>query len=116
MRRNPFLTKWFVTFCAVLLTERILPGITADNIVTLIVTALLLGILNAILRPVLLIVTLPITVMTFGLFALVVNGIVLALTSVLIPGFVVAGFWSAVLGALLISLASAIINNLMKNP
>lgn len=116
MHRNPFLTKWFVTFCAVLLTERILPGIAAEGIITLIVTALLLGILNAILRPILLVITLPITIMTFGLFALVINGIVLALTSVLLPGFVVAGFWSAVFGALLISIASAIINNLMKHP
>ncbi|MCF7803576.1 MAG: phage holin family protein [Candidatus Marinimicrobia bacterium] len=116
MRRNPFLTRWFVTFCAVLLTERILPGIHAEGVLTLIVTALLLGILNAVLRPVLLVITLPITIMTFGLFALVVNGIVLALTSVLIPGFFVAGFWSAVFGALLISIAGALINQLMKNP
>lgn len=116
MPNNPFITKWFVTFCAVLITERILPGIEVENVLTLIVTALILGILNAVLRPVLLIVTLPITVMTLGLFALVINGIILALTSVLIPGFYVAGFWSAVFGALLISLASAIINNLMRQP
>lgn len=111
---NKFLTKWFVTFCAVLITERILPGIYATGIGTLLVTALILGIFNAIIRPVLLIVTLPITILTFGLFALVVNGIVLALTSALIPGFVVAGFWSAVFGALIISIFSAIINRLVS--
>ncbi len=108
-----FLTRWFVTFCAVLVTERILPGIFADSLGTLIVTALILGILNAILRPILLIITLPITIITFGLFALVINGIVLALTSVLIPGFVVFGFWSAVLGAIIISLVSAILNSMI---
>ena len=113
--RNPFITRWFVTFAAELITERILPGIAADGIITLLATALVLGILNAVLRPVLMIITLPLTVMTFGLFALVINGIVLALTAVLIPGFYVAGFWSAVFGAILISLAGTIINALMKS-
>lgn len=110
---NPFLTRWFVTFLAVLLTERILPGISATGVGTLIVTALILGILNAILRPILLIITLPITILTFGLFALVINGIVLALTSVLIPGFIVYGFWSAVFGAIIISIVSAILNSMI---
>jgi len=108
-----FLMRWFVTFCAVLIAERILPGIMADSVGTLIVAALILGILNAILRPILMIITLPITILTLGLFALVINGVVLALTSVLIPGFVVAGFWWAVFGALLISIASSIISKLM---
>jgi len=111
---NKFLTKWAVTFFAVLITERILPGIHADSVMTLLIAALLLGILNAILRPVLLVITLPITVLTFGIFALVINGIVLALVSVLIPGFVVYGFWSAVFGALIISVFSSVINGLVK--
>jgi len=115
MKQNTFFTRWFVTFAAVLITERILPGIVADGLLTLIATALVLGILNAILRPILIIITLPITVMTFGLFALVINGVVLALTSVLIPGFYVAGFWSAVFGAILISLAGTLINALIKS-
>ncbi len=111
---NRFLTKWAVTFFAVLIAERILPGITANSVMTLVIAALFLGILNAILRPVLLIITLPITILTFGIFALIVNGIVLALVSVLIPGFVVHGFWWAVLGALIISIFSSIINSIVK--
>lgn len=110
---NGFLTKWFVTFCAVLITERLLPGIYASGLGTLIVAALILGIFNAILRPVLLIITLPITILTFGLFALIINGLVLAITSALIPGFVVTGFWAAVWGALIISIFSAIINRMV---
>ena len=111
---NKFLTKWAVTFFAVLITERILPGIEADSVGTLLIAALLLGILNAVLRPLLLIITLPITILTFGIFALVINGIVLALTSVLVPGFMVYGFWAAVLGALIISVFSAIINAMVQ--
>ena len=113
MQRKSFLTQWFVTFCAVLLTAEILPGIHATGLIALLAAALLLGIFNAILRPVLLIITLPITILTFGLFALVVNGVVLALTSVLIPGFMVSGFWSAVFGALIISIFSSVINHLL---
>ncbi len=108
-----FITKWFIIFCAVLIAERILPGIYAESLGTLIITALILGVLNAIVRPVLLIITLPITIFTLGLFALVINAIVLALTSVLVPGFVVTGFWAALLGAVIISIVGAAINKMM---
>jgi putative membrane protein len=72
----------------------------------LIVSALLLGLVNAVIRPVILILTLPLTVLTLGLFVLIVNGISLGIAAWLVPGFHLAGLWSATLGALIVGLTS----------
>ncbi|MCJ7641713.1 MAG: phage holin family protein, partial [Desulfobacterales bacterium] len=70
------------------------------------VAAFVLGIINAILRPVLVFLTLPVTILTLGLFLLVINGLLLWLVAALVPGFQVNGFWGAVLGSVLISIVS----------
>jgi putative membrane protein len=85
------------------LTAQAVPGIAYDTISSLLAAALLLGIINAILRPVLVILTLPITLVTFGLFLLVINAGTLKLTSMLLHGFHVHGFWAAFWGALVVS-------------
>ncbi len=72
--------------------------------------ALVLGIVNAIVRPVLLLLTLPITVVTLGLFLLVLNGAMLGLAALLVPGFVIQGFWTALFGALIVSLTGMVAN------
>ena len=72
--------------------------------------ALVLGLVNAIVRPVLLLLTLPITVITLGLFLLVLNGAMLGLAALLVPGFVIEGFWTALFGAILISLTGMVAN------
>src|SRR5260370_23480174 len=80
------------------------PGVEFANWGTLLVAALLLGIVNAVIRPVILILTLPLTVLTLGLFILVVNGISLALVAWVLPGFHVASLGAAVLGAIVVGL------------
>jgi putative membrane protein len=88
------------------LAAEIIPGIEVANLGTLLAAALLLGVVNAVIRPVLVMLTLPITLLTLGLFLLVINAAMLALVALMLPGFDIAGFWSALFGALIISIAS----------
>jgi len=85
---------------------RIVPGMEIDGCLTAILAGLVLGIINALLKPLLLLLTLPITILTLGLFLLVVNALLLWLASAFVPGFKVRGFGPALLGALLLSLFS----------
>lgn len=102
---RPFLIRWLCTTIAVAVAVK-LTGMQASSWGSLIGTALFLGILNALLRPVLLLLSLPFIVATLGLFILVVNAAMLALAGGLVPGFSVGGFWNAVFGALIISIVS----------
>ena len=81
----------------------ILPGITIRGLGTLLVAALLMGLVNALLRPIVVIVTLPITIVTFGLFLLVVNAALFGLVAALLEGFAVSGFFAALFGWLIVS-------------
>src|SRR5213594_3810924 len=84
----------------------IVPGVRIDGWGNLLVAALLLGIVNAVIRPIILILTLPLTVLTLGLFILVVNGISLALVAWLMPGFTLSGLGAAILGSVVVGLTS----------
>ncbi len=88
------------------LASKIVSGIAFNSTETLIAAALLLGIVNAFVRPVIVLLTLPITLLTLGLFLLVINALMIMLVSYFLPGFVVAGFWPAVFAALVVSLTS----------
>ena len=77
--------------------------------------ALLLGIVNTILRPILVILTFPLTLLTFGLFLLIINGFMLWLVSALVKGFYVEGFWGAVIGSILISLVSWVLSRILHS-
>jgi putative membrane protein len=101
-----FLVRLLITALGLWVADQLLPGIAFDSTRALIVSALLLGLVNAIIRPIIFILTLPLTVLTLGLFILVVNGISLALVAVLVPGFHIAGLWSATIGALIVGLTS----------
>ncbi|HVH09333.1 MAG TPA: phage holin family protein [Gemmatimonadales bacterium] len=101
-----FLTRLVITALGLWVAETIVPGIRIDGWGHLIVAALLLGIVNAVIRPVILVLTLPLTVLTLGLFIFVVNGVSFWLVAWLVPGFVVHGLWAAVLGAIVVSLTS----------
>jgi putative membrane protein len=105
-----FLVRWATTAVAIGVAAEILPGIRVNGVWAAVVAALLLGLANATLRPLLLLLTLPITVVTLGLFALVVNGAMLALVASVVKGVHVGGFWSAVLGALVISMVGGLLN------
>jgi putative membrane protein len=92
----------------------IVPGVHVNNTGTLIVAAILLGVVNAIVRPVVFILTLPLTVVTLGLFLLVVNAAMLGLVAAFLPGFTIAGFWPAFWAAIVISIVSWIGSVLFK--
>ena len=101
-----FLAHWIVTALALLVCTKILPGVHVDSLQTLAVAALVLGFINAIVRPILLILTLPITILTLGLFYFVMNGIAFGLAAAIVPGFGVDSIGWAILGALVVSLIS----------
>jgi putative membrane protein len=99
-----FFTRLVITALGLWAAAFIVPGIGFSSWTSLAVAALLLGFVNAIVRPVLIILTFPITLVTLGLFLLVVNGISLGIVAWLVPGFHVAGLWAATLGAVVVGL------------
>jgi putative membrane protein len=101
-----FLIHWLVVAIALWITTIFVPGVSIASVPALAVAALVLGFVNAIVRPVLVILTLPITFLTLGLFYLVVNGIAFGLAAALVPGFQIASPLAAILGALVTSLIS----------
>ena len=101
-----FLIHWLVVAVALWVTANFVPGVTIASWAALAIAALVLGFVNAIVRPVLVILTLPITIITLGLFYLVVNALAFGLAAALVPGFRVAGAVPAILGALVTSLVS----------
>jgi putative membrane protein len=106
LRMRHFLFRWAITTVAVMVAASIIGGIRYDSIASLIGAALLLGILNAFLRPILLLLAAPLIILTLGIFIFVVNGLMLILVKDLVHGFHVDGFGSAFWGAILISLVS----------
>jgi putative membrane protein len=105
------ITRVLVTGVAVFLAVAIVPGIETDSVSAGLAAVLVLTILNLVLRPVLFVLTLPLIVFTLGLFLVVLNALLLELTAYLVKGFAVGGFWSAVGGALVISLVTTILNS-----
>jgi putative membrane protein len=104
------LIRWLLNALALWVTCAIVPGIETRGAGATLVAALVLGILNALVRPILFVLTLPITVLTLGLFTFVLNGLMLALTAAIVEGFYVRSFGAAVLGALVLSLVSLVLN------
>jgi len=90
------------------IAAHVVPGIAYRNLGSLLAAAAILGVINAVLRPVLVILTLPLTLVTFGLFLLVINAFTLKLVTLFLHGFHVPGFWPAFAGALIVSIASGI--------
>jgi putative membrane protein len=109
-----FLQTWAVNTIAVLVAAHVVRGIHYDNVSGLLVASLLLGILNAVLRPILVLISLPLLLLTLGLFTFVINAFLLYLVGHL-KGFHVDGFWSAFFGGLVISLVSLAVNSLIGN-
>lgn len=112
---NPFATyllylmsRWFLVAFALLLAAWLIPGVVIESLYISLVTAALLGLMNLIVRPVLLLLTIPITVMTLGLFILVLNGLVFWFVASFVEGFEVSGLLAAIGGALTVSVVSYI--------
>jgi putative membrane protein len=98
---------------AIIIAAWLLPGIHISSSLSALLAGVILGFVNAIVRPVLFFLTLPLTLLTLGLFIFVLNAICFALTAWLVPGFSVDGFFSALVGALLVSVVSWILNGLV---
>jgi putative membrane protein len=107
--------RWVLNALALWLTSALISGIVIDGVFPLFVAALVLGALNTFLRPLLLVATLPINLITLGLFTFVINGLMLWMTASVVAGFHVAGFLSAVGGALLLSLISLALNTFVSD-
>ena len=105
------LLRWFVLSIAVWIAAVIVPGIRYDDWKSILAAALVLGVLNTFVKPVLRILSFPFIVVTLGFFLLVINAILLMLTAWLVSGLHVAGFWSAVFGSLVISIVSMMLGN-----
>jgi putative membrane protein len=109
-----FLLRWFINALLVILVTYVVPGISVESFWTALLVALVLGVLNAIVRPILVILTLPITLLTLGLFTFVINGLLFWLVSTVVKGFNVDGFWAAFLGAAVLWVFSFITNAVLK--
>ncbi len=101
---------WFLSGLAVAITAYLLPGIVLKGFFAALVVAVVLGLLNTIIRPILVVLTLPINILTLGLFTLVINASLVMLTSSLVPGFQVRDFWTAVFFSLILWLVNSVLN------
>ncbi len=97
-----------ISMLGLFLANAILPGVVIQGALTFVLAAVLLGLVNAVVRPIAFVLTLPITVITLGLFLFVLNAAMFGLVAALLDGFMVAGFWSAVFGAIIVSITSTI--------
>jgi putative membrane protein len=94
--------------CAVLITAWLLPGVEVENFSTAVMVAIALAILNTFIRPILVFLTIPVTIVTLGLFLLVINALIILLIGKIVPGFVVDGFWWALLFSVILSIIASL--------
>ena len=111
---NGLLVRWLLLTISIIVTSYLVDGIHVTSFFAAFFAAAVLGILNALFRPILIIITLPINILTLGLFTFVINALLLKLASGVVPGFYVEGFWSAVFGSLIISLVSWLLNSFVN--
>ena len=109
-----FVLAWVVNTLALIAVAYLMPSITVSSFGAALVAALVLGLVNAIVRPVLVLLTLPVTILTLGLFIFVLNGLLFWMVASWLEGFHVAGFWSGVLGAILFSIVSWLLSALVQ--
>ena len=111
-----FLARLVLNGIAIIVAAWMVPGLELAGPGSALAAGVLLGLVNALVRPVLFLLTLPLTLITLGLFLFVLNAICLAIAAALVPGFAISGFWAAVAGALLVSVVSWILNGLLIGP
>jgi len=105
-----FLTT-LITALSLLVVDLIVPGVGISSFVAALLAGVSIGLVNGVVKPVLTILSLPITILTLGIFSLIVNGFCFWLASVLVPGFTVHGFWAFILGPILLSFVSTLLTN-----
>jgi len=113
-RVSMFILRWLLVALLFVIIAQYVPGITVASFYTALILAVFWGIVNVVLKPILLVLTLPVNLLTLGLFTLVINGFLFWLLSTFIKGFYVESFWYAILGAILLSLGSSIVNHFLK--
>lgn len=106
---GPFLLYWAIMSFSLWLASRVFKGLKFTGAGALIISALLLGFVNAIIRPLVIFLTLPLTLVTFGLFLLVINALMILLVARIVSGFTVSGFWTAFFGGIFISIVNLVI-------
>ena len=107
--------KLLVNALALIGTAWIVPGISIDSIWTAIIAAIVLAIINIVIRPIMLFITIPINILTLGLFTFVINALMLWLASLLVSGFTVSGFVPAILGAIILAIISTLLHTLLED-
>jgi putative membrane protein len=111
--RMRLLITWIINAAALFALPFLMTSIKIDSLLTALVAALILGLINTLIRPILVLLTLPVTFLTLGLFIFVINALLFWLTANLVDGFQVAGFWSAFGGAILYSIISWVLSSLL---
>lgn len=107
-----FFIRMLISALAVVIVAYLLPGVTVSGVLAAVVVALILSLLNAVVKPILVVLTIPLTVFTLGLFLLVINALIILMADGLVPGFAVDGFWWALIFSLLLSLTNALLTDL----
>ena len=107
--------KWLLAACALLLVAYLYPGVQIESFTSALIAALVVGLLNTLVRPVLVILTLPVTVVTLGLFLFVINALMFWGAASLLDGFHVNGFWAAMLGSLIYSVLMLVVDTALKS-
>ncbi len=109
-----FLVRLLISAFSLWVADKIVPGFNLDSVATLVIAAVLMGAINAVVRPVLVLLTLPITILSLGLFLLVINAAMLALVAWILPGFTISGFPAALFGWLIISITGWAVSQLIQ--
>jgi|SRR5208282_3504401 putative membrane protein len=109
------ITRWLIITVAILLASQFVPGIRVDTLSTAVIAACVLGLINIFVRPVLVFLTLPLSVLTLGLFYFFINALLLMLVAHIVPGFKIENFFSAFLGSLVISFVSWLANSFISH-
>ncbi len=109
-----FLIRLLITALAVILTSYLLPGVHVESFLSAIILSLLLALLNVTLKPILVIITIPVTFLTLGLFLLVINALMILLADAILPGFTVDGFWWALAFSVVLWIINSILRNIIK--
>ena len=112
---NGLLVRWLLLTISIIVTSYLVNGIYVTSFFAAFFAAAVLGILNALFRPLLIVITLPINILTLGLFTFVINAVLLKMVSGVVPGFYVHGFWSAIFGSLIISLVSWLLSSFVND-
>ncbi len=105
-----FLLTWLLTALALVITANLVPGFVVTSFIAALLAAVVLGLVNAVIRPILVLLTLPITFVTLGLFLLVINALTIWLAGAITPGFQVLGFLPALLGSIVLTIVATVLN------